>query len=563
LDRDLAMIAIQDGPESFIAEAVGSMMAGHERRVFRSCDELVWRGVKRQFQGREPLVHGQYACELIAQSIAALNDRIRRVVRRRSSLHWLWMLRRLPSSVFEGELATTLGYDQTLAEAATGTAREADDVTFGPDLVATFSLDEVTLSDLAELCSLVRFVSDLHKAYRWAAKGAGLCFEPCARPAEIANPELRSSVELYDQRVVASSRPLSRQGSEVVRASDVIGEPGTLLRVVPTLPSEVRLSPDLLGKLTIEHPELNRAGARVAARFTLQRVAVPRLLSLNPSLSPKELAVILLLHTAALHVHRHRSGLFSVMTRGYLLVETTMLRDMMSEFMAIGGDELNARLVQVGMLNVDQLWEMLRRVRGTMWPLVPGPVIRECGRWTCLDLASATKHLDVLEADDAFGEIANARADHFEHAVQAMIDTSSWKPSDGLKALRGRPLKLKGNTITDLDAVGARGSTLLAVSCKSTVYRRTYDQGDHSTVRNVASLVQKAVAEWSQRMGTLEAAPVGDNYDLSQYSGILRVICLPMVPWVPLGAATAEVAVGLRAACSYTEFASWLTNALP
>lgn len=557
------MIAIQDGPELIIAEAVNDIMPVHERRVFRSCDELVWRGVKLQFQGRERLVHGQHACELVAQSIAALNERIRRVARRRSSLHWLWMLRRLPSSAFEGELATTLGYDQTLAEAATGMAPEADDVTFGPDLVASFPLDGVTLSDLAEVCSLVRFVSDLHKAYRWAAKGATLHFDPCARPAEVADAALRSSVELYDQRVVASSRPMSRQGSEVVQASDVVGQPGTLLRVVPTLPSEMRFSPELLGKLPLDRPELNRVGARATVRFTLQRVAVPRLLSLNPALSQKELAVILLLHTAALYVHRHRAGLFSVMTRGYLLLETTMLRDMMSKYMAIGGDELNARLVQVGMLNVDQLWEMLRRVRGTMWPLVPGPVIRECGRWTCLDLASATKHLDVLEADDAFGEIANARADHFEHAVQAVIDTSSWKPSDGLKALRGRPLRLIGSTITDLDAVGARGSTLLAVSCKSTVYRRTYDQGDHSTVRNVASLVQKAVAEWSQRMGTLEAAPVGDNYDLSQYSEILRVICLPMVPWVPLGAATAEVAVGLRAACSYSEFASWLTNAFP
>jgi hypothetical protein len=222
LDRDLAMIAIQDGPESFIAEAVGSMMAGHERRVFRSL--MSWFGVASNgnFRARNPWFMGSMHASSLPRG----------------------MLRRLPSSVFEGELATTLGYDQTLAEAATGTAREADDVTFGPNLVATFPLDGVTLSALA----------------------------------------------------------------------------------------------------------------------------------------------------------------------------------------------------------------------------------------------------------------------------------------------------------------------------KSAVYRRTYDQGDHSTVRNVASLVQKAAAEWSQRMGTLEAAPVGDNYDLSPYSGILRVICLPMVPWVPLGAATAEVAVGLRAACSYPEFASWLTT---
>lgn len=554
---------IQDAPEVFIAEVVASMMTGHERRVFRACDELVWRGVKREFQGKERSSHGQHACEIVARSIAALNERIRRVVRRRSSLHWLWMLRRLPPSAFEGELATTLGYDQTLAEAATGMALEADDVAFGPDLVATFPLDQGTLSDLAELCSLVRFVSDLHKAYRWAAKGAALRFDPQARPAELADADLQASVDLYDQRVVASSRPMPRQGSEVVQESDAVGEPGTLLRIVPMLPSEVRLSPDLLGALPRERPELNRAGAKVVVRFTLQRVAVPRLLSLNPRLSQRELAVILLLHTAALHIHRHRVGVLSVMARGYLLVETTLLRDMMSKYMAIGGDELNARRLAVGIQNVDDLWEMLRRVRGTMWPLAPGPVIRECGRWTCLDLASATKHLDVLEADSALGGIANARADHFECAVQATIDNSSWNPSDALKALRGRPLRLKGTTITDLDAVGSRGSILLAISCKSTVYRRAYDQGDHSTVRNVASLVQKAVGDWSQKMGTLEADRVGDNYDLSAYSAILRVVCVPHVPWVPLGAATDEAAAGLHAACSYSELLSWLTSTAP
>jgi hypothetical protein len=152
---------IQDAPEHFIAEAVEDLIALREQRVFRACNELVWRGVRREFPNQDRLAAPQRACELIALSIGAVNERMRQVVSRRSSLHWIWMLRRLPTSVFEGTLATTLGYDQTLAEAATGVALESNDATVAPDLVVTFPLDQAVLNDLADLCSLVRFASDV------------------------------------------------------------------------------------------------------------------------------------------------------------------------------------------------------------------------------------------------------------------------------------------------------------------------------------------------------------------------------------------------------------------
>jgi hypothetical protein len=553
---------MKDAPEEMIVQALTDSIAVEERRIFRACHELVWRGLKPDLQQGERQVEAQRAGELVAKSIAVLDERIRGVVRRRSSFHWLWMLRRLPVSIFEGELASTLGYDQTLAETATGRALEKDDLSLTAGFVANFPVNPAVLRDLAELCSLTRFTSDLHRAYRWAAKGAALRFDPHARPAEVAEASLRAAVELYDRRMIASSRPVSRQGSDITQAAGAVGEPGVLLLVNPITPAAIKLDAAMLGRLADQHPDL-AGGAKVVARFWPSLTSVPSLLSLNPSLSREQLAVVLLLHTAALHMHRHRAGLFSVATRGYLLVETSMLQDQMAAFVDIGGDELRDRLAAAGIRTVEDLWTSLRRARGNTWPLMPGPVLRECGGSTALDLAAATKFINTLEADPAPGDVANQRGNHFEHAVQAAIDKTPWRPDASLAALRGRTLELRGKAITDIDAIGARGSTLLAVSCKSVVYRGLHDKGDHAAVRNMATLVENAVTAWSKKMDVLASAPAGANYDLSRYRSILGVVCTPTVPYLPIGSATAFVTEGLRAASSYTELVNWLPGGQP
>ncbi|MFE7359298.1 hypothetical protein ACFU8Q_41090 [Streptomyces sp. NPDC057543] len=111
--------------------------------------------------------------------------------------------------------------------------------------------------------------------------------------------------------------------------------------------------------------------------------------------------------------------------------------------------------------------------------------------------------------------------------------------------------------------MGERGDTLLIVSCKSRPYTPCYDAGDHKTVRNGATLVQRAVAQWEEVVATLTKQPVGANYDLSRYRRILGTVCIPHTPYTPLGRATEIIDANdegqpLRAANSYEELAAWL-----
>src|SRR5579872_4377381 len=130
------------------------------------------------------------------------------------------------------------------------------------------------------------------------------------------------------------------------------------------------------------------------------------------------------------------------------------------------------------------------------------------------------------------GDAANSSADHFELQVQAAIDATPWRPPVPLARLRGRPLRLGGQDITDLDAVAARGDVLIAVSCKGVVYSTDYDAGNFKTVRNAASTVTDGMVEWRDRMDRLRANPKGDNYDFTGKT-IVGVVCTPLPVFIP------------------------------
>jgi hypothetical protein len=83
------------------------------------------------------------------------------------------------------------------------------------------------------------------------------------------------------------------------------------------------------------------------------------------------------------------------------------------------------------------------------------------------------------------------RAAHFEGEIQKVIDRSQWNPDNALRQVRGRALRLNGQTITDIDAVGSQNGTMLLVSAKSRVHTARYDAGDHKQVRNTAEAIER------------------------------------------------------------------------
>ena len=155
---------------------------------------------------------------------------------------------------------------------------------------------------------------------------------------------------------------------------------------------------------------------------------------------------------------------------------------------------------------------------------------------------------------------ANARADHFEDTVQRVIDASKWRPEEKIRGLRRKELRIGGKSISDIDALGTRGKSIILVSCKSLVYSSEYDIGDYRTVRNAASTVVDAVSRWQGIIDNIKANPVGDNFDFSGFDDFVSVVCTPYPAYVPLGLATQELRPGLRAAVSEEELGLWLNS---
>jgi hypothetical protein len=86
-----------------------------------------------------------------------------------------------------------------------------------------------------------------------------------------------------------------------------------------------------------------------------------------------------------------------------------------------------------------------------------------------------------------------------------VIDASAWRPSPDIRKLKGRTLRHRGRNITDIDAIGTSGNRLLLISCKSRVKNLLYDAGDYREVRNAATYLVDAAAEWIQIKGFFES----------------------------------------------------------
>jgi len=172
----------------------------------------------------------------------------------------------------------------------------------------------------------------------------------------------------------------------------------------------------------------------------------------------------------------------------------------------------------------------LREFRPSAWPLDPGPPLRNAGDQTIVDLRSASLWLErLLTVDkDAPAALVKARATHFEELVQYEIDATPAAPPTELRKMRGRDLWLKGNMVTDADALAVVGDVLLVVSCKSIPRTPDLDAGVYARVRNVRTDLEKYDSFWQERMEILRANPRGDNYDFRGFD-IVGVVCTPSV----------------------------------
>ena len=192
------------------------------------------------------------------------------------------------------------------------------------------------------------------------------------------------------------------------------------------------------------------------------------------------------------------------------------------------------------------------------WPLIKGSIVFFEKDRIYVDLHAATLYfLANLRFPDFTGDIANARALHFEKITQRIINKTKWMPSPDLLQYRGRTLKYNGKNITDIDAIGELKGQLLLVSCKSIPYTNDYNMGDHKITRNISCRIEEAVVKWQEVIDFFNNNKKGDNYDFSNYLIGPPLVCTP-VPFFSKGVAT-EIAIGsLRKACTLEELEEYL-----
>lgn len=206
----------------------------------------------------------------------------------------------------------------------------------------------------------------------------------------------------------------------------------------------------------------------------------------------------------------------------------------------------------------------LERLQTSTHPLLPG-VIRGNEHWVVIDHTNVKDRLgQMLRFPSLGGEIGVKRGIHFEDAIQSYIDASRWKPSDALRAMRQVHLERRGKDkniqITDIDAIGESGDTLLIVSCKAVIFSVGQDIGEYHALRNARLRLDEAVLKWQAVKAELQDSPIGHNYDFSRYARIVAIVCTPNAVYTESDLSLAYEVGKLRKSATAPEFIDWVNT---
>ena len=110
-----------DGPKEKLRDLLqNEALVKADRFAYERLCPMVDDVVRRRFGKTAIECDPSTASEVLRECIKKITKELEQWAVGYSAMRWLWMLRRLPQSVFEGQLSTTLGYDSTLADVISG-----------------------------------------------------------------------------------------------------------------------------------------------------------------------------------------------------------------------------------------------------------------------------------------------------------------------------------------------------------------------------------------------------------------------------------------------------------
>lgn len=537
------------------------------------------------------LLPARESSEFFTQSIEALEKAFAGDLSSYSAMRWMYYLRRTPNAVFGGDLSSTGVNSRALAEIYANQSTKSETAAYGSNGFV-FPINDSTLRHVARFISFITIIYDLQVGFRFASKGseydfssrhhralvksnfmAGLSAFKSVLPRRVQNPLLESAVQIYDQRHNYQRRTFQGVAMSLAGLAHydaVNGEIQTGVDITQAMwgmHDEKMFSPQefLAGNPRAEIYGSNR---QIIVRFGPSNIDYAKLFELYrlPVMAKVEIdnnaaLCLLLLFIAGRWLQRRRYSFLRVMELGYFIMDFQQWEDFADGQYSKACDEVRQYLPQFqAPENYSAFVTSCLKFKGEVWPLSHGDILRVTNDYVCIDMwAASTGFLGWFQFPKTQGQIANERAARFEDVVQEVIDLSPWADSS-IQGLRQRELKVDGQALTDIDAIGSYEGTLLVVSCKSIPYTREYDRGTHNAIRNAASTVDKGVDYWANIVSQLQARKEGDNFNLTSYKQIVGVVCTPFAVYTSHPASLSMSVGKLRWACSLDELSEFLKS---
>lgn len=533
--------------------------------------------------------------EFFTQAIQVMEEAYSRDLNAYSAMRWMYYFRRTPNAVFAGDLISTAPNARALAEVYANRSVKQESAAYG-STGFVFPINESTLRHIARFIAFINIINDMQVGFRLASKEysftfpternrapgrltkGALGFRPMASPAptvlpsRVSDPILENAVRIYDQRHDSHGRTfhgaaLNQAGLAHVDAADnVVGANVNFAQAYwGLLSDEIAVSPQEFLK---EHPQAAAYGSegKVLIRFRPSTLNLAKIFELHrtPALEkhaiePNASLCLLVLLIAGRWLQRSRYSILRVMELGYFIMpfnEWNMLGEKVYDAVC---DEVRQHLPQ---FQAPESFEAFNSSSlsflGEVWPAAHGAPARKTNDYMCIDMwAASMGFLAWFNIPKTQGKVANERAVKFEDVVQQTIDRTRWADNE-IREMRQRTLKVGGQAVTDIDAIGSFEGTLLLVSCKSIPYSREYDQGVHSVIRNAASTVNSGVSTWVTIVNRLSENPSGDNFDFNNYERIVGVVCTPFAVYTSDEQSLSTSLGALRWACSLDELIAFI-----
>ena len=476
------------------------------------------------------------------------------------SVRWFWYLRRIPRQFFSGGYGTTFAYDRVLAESLTWPWPQQPVLA---EKFLNFPIDVAAARQIGRFIGRLKLLSHLHILYRRVGKGAELNL---AGRLPFANtpPELDAAIAMYDERqdqgfdFEAPGIGIATLTSSEPSVDDIFEFNANSVLITFALPEPVRVTVPFPRGKELAFAEVNSWHAM--RLMPLERVFAP-FEGAEPPYTQAIAPALQFLMLLPLFFGAFPGAFAGMLQHGYFVVPHDKLAYLVDGSLRVVNEALKKRSPGTRWARTFAAWfESAMALKPETWPLKPGGMIRVVGGFVVLDVTTASYTLLTRIEVDRSPVLGNPRARAFEDQCQLFIDETGWKPPPAIRAMRGRTLRIGGKNLTDIDAIAAKGDTLLVISCKSMIYDAGYDRGDFQVIRNAQATVDAAVGHWAGITSALRSKAAGDNYDFSGFRQVLGVVCTPFVVYTPTSESLEFVAPGLRACVSAAELRRWLQN---